>query len=498
MDENKSDPGKLGKPAKRGRVGLLVAGVTLVTVVIFVACGGTGWLLARSEETATAFIEAKVCRGDIEDLVTAIGSLQPRDYVDVGAQVSGQLRKIHVEVGQSVKEGDLVAEIDAEQSVARVEANMAQIRSLEAQLEQRRLSLVKAERDLVRFGNLVSGDAAPVESLQNAETEVGVMRAQMAQLRAQIDQLRATSKVEQVNLKYTRIYAPMSGTVVSIAAKKGQTLNANQSAPNLMRIADLAVMNVQAQVSEAEVGKLRLGMDAYFTTLGGQGRRWYGTLKKIEPTPTVTNNVVLYNALFEVPNDKNSLMTQMTAQTFFIVAQAHDVLVIPMSALAQGDDVLHRQRSQAKVDHPESRLGDLGEARRDATKMSEDDQENARVERRVARENGSLPPGSREGRQRMRPSSEGERRTADPPRPMKVRVILPGGGVEDRPITVGVSNRVHAEVLTGLREGEKVVAGLRGPEKGRRGAASNRQSSPAQQPRMQGLPGVPGSIGRGR
>ena len=101
---------------------------------------------------------------------------------------------------------------------------------------------------------------------------------------------------------YTKIYAPIAGTVVSQAAKQGQTLNANQQAPIVMRIADLATMTVQAQVSEADVPKLRVGMDVYFTTLGGDNRRYYGKLRQIPPTPTVVNNVVLYDALFDVPN----------------------------------------------------------------------------------------------------------------------------------------------------------------------------------------------------
>ena len=105
-------------------------------------------------------------------------------------------------------------------------------------------------------------------------------------------------------------------------ARQGQTLNANQQAPIILRIADLSTMTVQTQVSEADVGRLENGMRVYFTTLGGQGRRWHSALQKVEPTPVVQNNVVLYNALFDVPNPNRTLMTQMTAQVFFVVAEA--------------------------------------------------------------------------------------------------------------------------------------------------------------------------------
>lgn len=280
------------------------------------------------------------------------------------------------------------------------------MRSLEAQLEQKRLSLAKAERDLARYRNLLAAEATTLESVQNAETEAANMRAQMAQLRAQIDQLRASTRVEEANLKYTRIYAPMAGTVVSIAAKKGQTLNTNQQAPTLMRVADLSVMNVQTQVSEADVAKLRVGMDAYFTTLGGQGRRWYGKLAKIEPTPTVTNNVVLYNALFEVPNDSGSLMTQMTAQVFFVVAQAHDVLVIPMSALNQLPG--QRRAAGAGPENRNNRPAGEAERERPAGRSEGEDRRNRR-ESAVAAGEGS------EGRRGERqPGAEGESRR--PPR----------------------------------------------------------------------------------
>lgn len=297
-----------------------------------------------ARQTEGDYIYAKVERGDIEDLVTATGSLQPRDYVDVGAQVSGQLERIVVKVGDTVAEGDLLAEIDATQSEARVAANRASLKAQESQLVERRNALAKAERDHQRQLNLRKEDATTEEAVQNAETALISARQAISTLRAQIEQQRASMRVEEANLKYTRILAPMAGTVVSITAKQGQTLNTNQQAPTILRIADLSTMSVQTQVSEADVAKLVTGMRAYFTTLGSQGRRWYGTLSRVEPTPTVQNNVVLYNALFEVQNDGGTLLPQMTAQVFFVRAEARDVLALPMSALQQGQQYLQQQR----------------------------------------------------------------------------------------------------------------------------------------------------------
>ncbi len=305
--------------------------------LLALALAGGGWWAWKAWGTGAKksdeLIFATVQRGDIEDLVGATGSLQPRDYVDVGAQVSGQLKKLHVEVGTEVKEGQLLAEIDAEQSAARVDANRASLRAQQATLVERQVNLEKAERDLQRQKNLMAEEATTTEQVQNAETAVRTAATQINTLKAQMQQQQASMRVEEANLKFTKIYAPMSGTVISITARQGQTLNTNQSAPTLLRIADLSTMTVQTQVGEADVAKLRQGMSSYFTTLGSPGRRFYGELRKIEPTPTVTNNVVLYNALFDVPNPNKVLMPQMTAQVFFVVAEARDVLTVPVSAL---------------------------------------------------------------------------------------------------------------------------------------------------------------------
>lgn len=496
---------RFGRLIDRVRTRLSLPVLGLLVVLCFTAISLTVWYWNWHANAKQELISIEAHKGAIEDLVTATGALQPRDYVDVGAQVSGQLNKIHVDVGQSVAEGDLLAEIDAEQSAAKVEASRAQLRSLDAQLEQRRLSLVKAERDHARHRNLLAEDASTLENLQNAETEIGSMRAQMTQLRAQIDQLRATTRVEEANLKYTKIYAPMSGTVVSIAAKKGQTLNANQSAPNLMRIADLSLMNVQTQVSEADVSKLRIGMDVYFTTLGGQGRRWYGKLKKIEPTPTVTNNVVLYNALFEVPNDSGTLMTQMTAQVFFVVAQQQDVLLIPMSALQKTGSGKKRPNSMAQetaterstttdggTKQPSSATGDAPRPRPDFSGLNEAERE----KRRAAREQGaSFADSSADRRQSPRRPATTDLQEEGRQRDALVKVIQPDGSVKERKITVGISNRIHVVVLSGLQEGEKVVVGLRENEKSRNQEQKRQSQSPMQQ---QQLPGIPGGTGRVR
>jgi membrane fusion protein, macrolide-specific efflux system len=152
----------------------------------------------------------------------------------------------------------------------------------------------------------------------------------------------------------------MAGTVVTQAAKEGQTLNANQQAPIVMRIADLSTMTVVTQVSEADVSRLRPGMGVYFTTLGDQRKRWYGTLRQIYPTPEVVNNVVLYDALFDVPNPDGMLMTQMTTQVFFVVAEAKDAVLVPLGALrrtGQGRGTVNVVDAEGRTQTREVQLG---------------------------------------------------------------------------------------------------------------------------------------------
>lgn len=414
------------------RPALIVAGVAVLA-----AGGWFAWpALFGNGNPAAGLQFATVQRGDIEDVVTATGTLQPRDYVDVGAQVSGQLKKIHVEVGSVVKAGELLAEIDPTVYLSKVDAARAQLRNLRAQLKDRESQLLLAQIQLRRQTALMAEDATTTETLQIAEASLKSAEAALEALRAQIEQNESSLRADEANLQYARILSPMAGTVVSITARQGQTLNTNQSAPVILRVADLSTMTVQTQVSEADVSRLKLGMEAYFTTLGGQGKRWYGKLDKVEPTPTVTNNVVLYNALFDVLNPDARLMTQMTAQVYFIIDQAKDVLQIPMGALTVAN---RAQRTQS------------GTGPADGTTPARA-LDSPQAGARSGGSNGS----QREGR---RPNN-GLQAEGPRPRQATVQLLKADNTLEQRVITIGVTNRVLAQVLSGLEEGDRVASGL--------------------------------------
>jgi len=367
------------------------------------------WLAGNGAGGAntTQWATATVARGDIEDATTALGTLQPSNYVDVGTQVSGQLRRILVEVGDHVEQGQLLAEIDPTIYQAKVDAGRAQLASLRAQLSEKQAQHALAREQFARQERMLKANATSQDSYQSAEAALKMTAAQVAQLTAQIGQVESQLKVDEANLGYTKIYAPIAGTVVSQSARQGQTLNANQQAPVVVRIADLKTMTVWTQVSEADVSKLRIGQDVYFTTLGQPDRRHYSRLRQILPTPEVVNNVVLYDALFDVANSDGTLGIQMSAQVFFVHAAARNALLVPVSALSPAGQKKGRANAE-----------------------------------------GSAPTGGGEGK-------GGRGATIQ---------VMKDGKVEPRAAQVGVRTRVQAQILSGAEEGETVVVGMNRPE----------------------------------
>jgi macrolide-specific efflux system membrane fusion protein len=306
----------------------------------------------------------QVSRADIESSVTALGTLQPRRYVDVGAQASGQIHKIHVEVGDAVKEGQLLVEIDPSTQQAKLDAGRFSIENLKAQLQEQRAQHQLARQKYQRQQNLAAGGATREEDVQTAQAELRATQARVDMFQAQIRQAQASLRSDQAELGYTRIYAPMAGTVVALDAREGQTLNAQQQTPLILRIARLSPMTVWAEVSEADIGHVKPGMHAWFTTLSGGTRRWTSTVRQILPVPpkpldqtsqgsgspassskSGSARVVLYTVLLDVDNADNALMAEMTTQVFFVANQAKNVLTAPIAAL-QSSAEADRQTAQ--------------------------------------------------------------------------------------------------------------------------------------------------------
>ncbi|AOG53275.1 MULTISPECIES: efflux RND transporter periplasmic adaptor subunit [Brucella] len=364
---------------------------------------GAGWYFYgsyKADGEKSSYLAETVTRGDIENAITAVGTLSALRSVNVGAQVSGQLKSVKVEVGDHVKQGQLIAEIDPSPFEKKVEIAGAQLDNLKAQLLSKDAQLTLKKLNAARQKSLLATRGVSQTTVDQANADLLMAEAEVKALNAQIRQQEAQLASDKVDLGYTSIYSPMEGTVVDEAAKEGETLNAVQSAPTIVTVADLKVMTVEAQVSEADISKLKPGMPVYFTLLGQPDKRFTGTLRQIKPTPATDNNVVLYYALFDVPNPTGELMIDMSAQVYFVLGEAKDVLVVPTAALTD-------------------------------------------------KQKGGKPQ-------------------------VTVKVADESGTLVERPVKVGVRNRVLAEIQSGLEEGDRVVVtaatgnGAAGGERGRR------------------------------
>ncbi|MGL5602396.1 MAG: macrolide transporter subunit MacA [Silvania sp.] len=273
--------------------------------------------------------------GELQQNVLATGKLDALRKVDVGAQVSGQLKTLSVEIGDKVKKGQLLGVIDPEQAENQIKEVEATLMELRAQRSQADAERKLAQVTLNRQRQLATTQAISQQELDTAATELAVKQAQIGTIDAQIKRNQATLDSAKTNLDYTRIVAPMGGEVTQITTLQGQTVIAAQQAPNILTLADMSTMLVKAQVSEADVIHLKPGQKAWFTVLGDPQTRYEGVLKDILPTPEKVNDAIFYHARFEVPNPQGVLRLEMTAQVHIQLTGVKNVLTIPLAALGE-------------------------------------------------------------------------------------------------------------------------------------------------------------------
>ncbi|MDO9453961.1 MAG: efflux RND transporter periplasmic adaptor subunit [Stagnimonas sp.] len=396
-------------------------------LALVIAGAGFAWKRAKAADPAANLRFATVEQGDLEKTVTAVGSLKAKEYVDVGTQVSGRILKIQVAIGDRVAKGDLIAEIDPTVYASTVSKDRANLDNLKAQLAQRQAELVLANEQAARNERMAAAKAVSEDTVQQAQSAARVAAAAVQSVGAQIKAAQATLDGDLANLSYTKIYSPMDGTVVVQDTRQGQTVNSTQSVAVVAQIANLDVMTVWAQVAEADISRITPGMPAYFTTLGAPERRWQGSVRQVQPTPTTTNDVVLYNVLVDVDNRERALLPAMTVQAFFVLAKAKDAVLVPLGALkpdpasppASGEK---RKRRDKAGSAPKPDAADASEG-----------------EKRKRREK---PDGT----------------SAQQGTPYLVQVKT-AQGLETRPVRVGLTTRTQAEVLSGLSVGEEIVVG---------------------------------------
>lgn len=354
------------------------------------------YFIRQKEDLSQQYYTASVSRGSVEDVVTAYGVLQPFQYVDIGAQVSGILKKLNVDIGSEVDEGEILAEIDDAVFLAKIDAGRASIDNLKAQLKSKEAELAFAKQQHERSQKLVLEHAESEEIAQTHESDYKRAEADLTALQAQIRQAEAQLRTDETNLAYTKIRAPMKGSVITLTARQGQTLNSSQTAPTILRLANLDEMTVWAQVSEADIPKIKPCVKAYFNTLGDLEKRRFGKVRTIYPTPDTINGAMFYNVLFDISNNDHSLLPQMTAQVFFVLNEAHQVLLVPVVAL------------------------------------------------------NAIPKDPSEKKKRSKNLKTEKNYTV---------LVIKDGEVEERQVTVGVVGRILAEVVKGLEENDLIIVG---------------------------------------
>lgn len=323
--------------------------VIFVVLVVGIACAVPGYFLLRKTTPAPTQTVA-VEYADLESTVQATGTLLPFRKVDVGAQVNGQLQSLNVELGQHVRKGDLLASIDPTLAKNDLLGQDAALEQQSASLESRKIDLSAAERELVRQKTMSGADATTASDVEKAEVAVGKLQAEIRGLSAAIRQSRSQADTARAKLEYTRIVAPIEGEVISLPVQEGQTVNATQQVPTILTLAQLETMTVRARVPEADVARIRKGQKVYFTTLGDAKKRFYGTVRTIQPTPERIREALFYNALFEVPNKGGELWSDMTVQVAFVLEEHKHVLSIPVAALGKRESEGHYSVSVVSAD----------------------------------------------------------------------------------------------------------------------------------------------------
>lgn len=374
----------------RWRTLLVLALVAIAAIAAFVAY--------QRNKAKPEYMTARASLGDIETTVLASGTVESANLVSVGAQVSGQLKSLKVELGDTVKAGQLVAEIDSLPQQNTLRTKTAALDVVRAQRQAKEAALRQAELAFKRQEQMFKGDAGSREDYENAEASLNVVRAEIAALEAQSEQARIAVDTARLDLGYTRITSPIDGVVVAIVTKEGQTVNANQSAPTIIKVARLDRMTIKVEISEADVVRVKPGQKVAFTILGEPDNRYPAELRSIEPAPesvasestasaasttSSSGAAIYYMGLLDVPNAEGKLRINMTAQVYITLEEARGVLTIPAAALGDKDD---------------------------------------------------------EGR-------------------FRVRVAGEKGMIEDRWVRIGLNNNVRTEIREGLRQGEQVVIG---------------------------------------
>lgn len=314
------------------------------------------WGYSASRSKPNPLMTAAVRQGDIENVIAATGKMDAIERVNVGAQVSGQVKKLYIKAGDNVHKGQLIAEIDDQPQRSDLRNAQAALSVAQADLQTRQATLVRQQAQFQRLQQMVKTNAVSRQDFDTAAEAWRIAQAELTAQQARVIQAQIEVDKKQLDLGYTRIMAPIDGTVVAIVTKQGQTVNAVQSAPTIAKLAQLGTMTIKVQISEADITNIQPGQQAWFTTFANPDKRYNATLRSIELAPesvmkddalmgnsesntvSSTNAAVYYNALLDVPNPDNALRISMTAQVNLLRDQAKNALLVPVQATKKASD----------------------------------------------------------------------------------------------------------------------------------------------------------------
>lgn len=314
------------------------------------------WGYSASRSKPNPLMTAAVRQGDIENVIAATGKMDAIERVNVGAQVSGQVKKLYIKAGDNVRKGQLIAEIDDQPQRSDLRNAQAALSVAQADLQTRQATLVRQQAQFQRLQQMVKSNAVSRQDFDTAAEAWRIAQAELTAQQARVIQAQIEVDKKQLDLGYTRIMAPIDGTVVAIVTKQGQTVNAVQSAPTIAKLAQLGTMTIKVQISEADITNIQPGQQAWFTTFANPDKRYNATLRSIELAPesvmkddalmgnsesntvSSTNAAVYYNALLDVPNPDNALRISMTAQVNLLRDQAKNALLVPVQATKKASD----------------------------------------------------------------------------------------------------------------------------------------------------------------
>lgn len=317
---------------------------SLWLILIIILLCGCSYFSFFAKKNDVSYITQRVHKQDVEKVVNATGEVKAQDLVTVGAQVSGKIEQLYVNIGQEVKKGELIAEIDSTTQQNDVDIAKAKLSSYQAQLKAAKTSLNIAEKQYKRMQELKKKNAASDEDLENAQDVYETAQSKVAEIEASLKETEITLSTAETNLGYTKITAPLDGTIVSVPVKVGQTINAAMDTPTIVQIADLDKMEIWIEISEGDIGNIKPGVKVTYTVLADMNKVYETTLASIDPaltlltddqyTETVDSSEAIYfYGRLRVPNTDGKLRIGMTTQNAIYVESAEDVLTVPTIAV---------------------------------------------------------------------------------------------------------------------------------------------------------------------